>query len=630
METLRKSSKLYAAMSTGGQAPKRRTKQLIEEATPKEASDSTLDESEEDKSTILSSVEGQLDQTLLVAFRTPVTPRRTSKRDVVPKDPIVMPSKPSKRAHESPGTPSGDEKALSVPDTPSPTKLRTKPSICVQPGSVLDDDDNGWIDTGLALNTKGHGVKNEDSNKFDTILSAKKSKAHVKKDEIDNGDTSKAVESDDDLQYWSQVEEPPLTEISETDAGNSNAVQNIAKAKGKGKSSIIPVPIEDDDRVGDSDNGLSQHEMDTKFFLAGKKASIAAIVALNPGDGTFCLYGEEKYIPEPNTCKVIGSSSKSKLRNRKEDDSSEEEPTQLGPGTIYHADVYVTSESCPAVCGVDDPSAHDPLVAYDNLPNLIGGNEWRTWAWTIGPGWVRPSGWSQQCPSMSMRKTIHLIQFVSHAGFMNPSRVNPSVIGRSSNNYLVVPGTQQGYINFVTCIMVTDSSLTRERLIFEQPRKLLAGIPHDVEFQCMVTVINMAFRIKSADVELHNNALTFYSGRESSGFGGGRGSSSPAKNPTSMFAPQGVSSVSNTLSMFKNLRAVHPPSHNFTVLDGCTKKFNLEEDLTRLDQVLPPFRNEVPVGSFAWVGYTVNKYSMPSKPNSLSLNLMWAVVVGTE
>ena len=61
-----------------------------------------------------------------------------------------------------------------------------------------------------------------------------------------------------------------MTEISETDAGNSNAVQNIAKAKGKGKSSIIPVPIEDDDQVGDSDNGLSQHEMDTKFFLAGK------------------------------------------------------------------------------------------------------------------------------------------------------------------------------------------------------------------------------------------------------------------------------------------------------------------------------------------------------------------------
>jgi hypothetical protein len=83
----------------------------------------------------------------------------------------------------------------------------------------------------------------------------------------------------------------------------------------------------------------------SSFLIAYKisrKASIAAIVALNPGDGTFCLYGEEKYIPEPNTCKVIGSSSKSKLRNRKEDDSSEEEPTQLGPGTIYHADVYVT------------------------------------------------------------------------------------------------------------------------------------------------------------------------------------------------------------------------------------------------------------------------------------------------
>jgi len=85
-----------------------------------------------------------------------------------------------------------------------------------------------------------------------------------------------------------------------------------------------------------------------------------------------------------------------------------------------------------------------------------------------------------------------------------------------------------------------------------------------------------------------------------------------------MFAPQGALSVSNTLSMFKNLRSVHPPSHNckccknlclhmftlvsVTVLDGHTKKFNLEEDLARLDQVLPLFCNEMPVGSFAWVG----------------------------
>jgi len=51
----------------------------------------------------------------------------------------------------------------------------------------------------------------------------------------------------------------------------------------------------------------------------------------------------------------------------------------------------------------------------------------------------------------------------------------------------------------------------------------LAGIPHDVEFQRMAAVINMAFRIQSADVELCNSALTFYSGWESSGFGGGSG-----------------------------------------------------------------------------------------------------------
>jgi hypothetical protein len=65
------------------------------------------------------------------------------------------------------------------------------------------------------------------------------------------------------------------------------------------------------------------------------------------------------------------------------------------------------------------------------------------------------------------------------------------------------------------------------------------------------------------------------------------------------------------------------------VLDGRTHKFNLEGDLFILDKILPPFHQEVPEGSFAWVGYAVNKFNA-AKGISLRFNLMWVVVVGVN
>jgi hypothetical protein len=43
---------------------------------------------------------------------------------------------------------------------------------------------------------KDHGVKYKDSNKVDTGLHVEKSKAHVKKDEIDDGDTRYVLSHD--------------------------------------------------------------------------------------------------------------------------------------------------------------------------------------------------------------------------------------------------------------------------------------------------------------------------------------------------------------------------------------------------------------------------------------------------
>lgn len=64
------------------------------------------------------------------------------------------------------------------------------------------------------------------------------------------------------------------------------------------------------------------------------------------------------------------------------------------------------------------------------------------------------------------------------------------------------------------------------------------------------------------------------------------------------------------------------------VLDARGTRFNTNTNLARLDKLLPPFRQEIPDGSCAWVGYTCNKYTA-QKGISVGFNLLWVVVLGT-
>ena len=118
-----------------------------------------------------------------------------------------------------------------------------------------------------------------------------------------------------------------------------------------------------------------------------------------------------------------------------------------------------------------------------------------------------------------------MIQFTSSGRFMNPSRIDPTMIGRNTANYLVLPGTYQGYITFTTALFVTDSCLQTTRDLFNnEPRKLISGIPHAVEAPRMIAALNMAMRIPNANVQMRNDSITFMSGRGSGG--GGSGSAS--------------------------------------------------------------------------------------------------------
>lgn len=64
------------------------------------------------------------------------------------------------------------------------------------------------------------------------------------------------------------------------------------------------------------------------------------------------------------------------------------------------------------------------------------------------------------------------------------------------------------------------------------------------------------------------------------------------------------------------------------VLDARGFQFNMTTDLDTLHETLPSFEGEVPEGSFAWVGYTVNHF-IGKAGKCVSMNLLWVVVLGT-
>lgn len=74
---------------------------------------------------------------------------------------------------------------------------------------------------------------------------------------------------------------------------------------------------------------------------------------------------------------------------------------------------------------------------------------------------------------------------------------------------------------------------------------------------------------------------------------------------------------------------IRPLMSAVPILDGRHTRFSMQDNLTSLDRILPPFNAEVPEGSCAWIGYTVNKYTT-TKGTNLNFNLLWVVVLGTS
>ncbi|KZP15803.1 hypothetical protein FIBSPDRAFT_895478 [Athelia psychrophila] len=415
--------------------------------------------------------------------------------------------------------------------------------------------------------------------------------------------------------------------------------------KGKNKqrslSPLTDASISDVDRAADV--------IRTSHMKEARKQSLQHIAATNPGDGTKRLYGETTFIHGNNTLSDFEDESPPSTPVRKhrkttvEDDAvpsslvtpvrrsatSSTKPKSRSPLEVKERMVYMEDlESRGPIhrghCEINNEDNKDPIINYDNLPPLKRRGELMSWSGVNGQGQVRPSAWSEQASRLSMSQLRHVIHFIKYGQMYNPSRINPDLIGRSSssgNAYLTVAGQPSSPAVFVTSVMITSSNIVKTKEVFGEPRRVCTGIAHNYEWQRMEAALLAALGEESANAQIAQNSITFSTARNISGSG-----SSPAKNPSKMFMrPAGHSSGG---SVFARAPMSLQGIQTVPVLDARGTRFNMTDNLPKLDTILPPFKGEIPEGACAWIGYTVNKYSTVKGAN-VNFNLLWIVVLGT-
>ncbi|KAF7966526.1 hypothetical protein HWV62_38072 [Athelia sp. TMB] len=353
-------------------------------------------------------------------------------------------------------------------------------------------------------------------------------------------------------------------------------------------------------------------ETERDMYLDARKKSIVSIASTNPGDGTKRLHGVDTYIHDDIQGSPVGPAGRPHIIPRltktvqakpvRADGIGEDKkigPRPAAPVTptndrqrkhvradsdgdekmVLLSDSAPRGEEGPAECEVANPDDMDPIINYDDLPPLTGGKRF-----------------------LQLRNCI---QFRHSEWFYNPSRMTPSDMGLSpypGNSYIVAGGTTKA-ATMTTAVLVTSSNIHRMKEVFGEDRRMISGIPHITEFQRLESGLLMAMHMDSAQVQMSQQSITFSTTRTM-----GTGGSSPAKNPSRMFRqPAGAGYV--------------------PVLDARHCRFKVDK-LIGLDKVLPSFNAEVPEGSLAWIGYTVNRYTT-SRGNHLNFNLLWVVVLGT-
>ncbi|KAF7968779.1 hypothetical protein HWV62_29328 [Athelia sp. TMB] len=519
----------------------------------------------------------------------------------------------------------------------SPSKSRVKPSErSVTEQSGFDDDRH------VSEVAANHGASNKDVMFTDDEDFVSVSVGQAAEDDEDDVEDARMPELID--VSASESEGGGLSDGDEQDDAEGYEIVRPSAPAAPSRDARNEIPVGRKKRTMVEET-LDKMEIEREMYVEARKKSIASIASTNPGDGTKRLHGEESYIHDDiqglpvgprGRPRIIAPVTPTKSRQKKaarvyyDVDDNMAVTTDNADDMVLLSDSAPRGEEGPAECEVANADDMDEIIDYADLPPLSGNKRLISWSQLVGPGLAVPSAWHEENPAISMSQFRTCIQFRNSDWFYNPSRMTPSDMGLSpfpGNSYICIGGTTRT-ATMTTAILVTSSNIHRMKEVFGEDRRMIAGIPHITEFQRMEAGLLMALRLETAHAQMSQQAITFSTTRTM-----GNGGSSPTKNPSKMFRqPAGASASRGSpfASAVSNIQGAGYARLTLAVvpvLDARHCRFSMK-NLVGLDKVLPTFNAEVPEGSLAWVGYTVNKYTT-TRGSHINFNLLWVVVLGT-
>ncbi|KAF7981290.1 hypothetical protein HWV62_34203 [Athelia sp. TMB] len=392
----------------------------------------------------------------------------------------------------------------------------------------------------------------------------------------------------------------PADDLSDYSRRNLVAVKS--SKKGKAVAALV------DDSASEGEPAITdKHEL---AAVAEAKRRSLADAASPQRVGSSSSQPHFSHQDNPNTYSAVGGGDAPKRQSKilKIMDGSKRGPfnpsaAKIDDDTVYMDDVAIVGirgEASPAVCKVKNPEDEDLAIDYSGLCNL--------------------------------EQLKLLFEFRGFKHILNPSRTTPSTLAAMAipgrNHVLIKAGSRDTIVQFATILFVTELSQLHSLVaIFNENRRTIKGVPQIVEWERMQAVICMAYNIPHASVDMRAGAIVYCTAK-TLGTAPTSASNSPVKNPGA-FLKKVPAASGGSSSPFAHPKGTVTGNAIIPILDARGRRFNMEDDLTVLDKILPAFEGEVPEGSCVWVGSTCTKYTTQKKGSGLNMNLMWVVVMGT-
>ncbi|KAF9041178.1 hypothetical protein BJ165DRAFT_1406163 [Panaeolus papilionaceus] len=281
----------------------------------------------------------------------------------------------------------------------------------------------------------------------------------------------------------------------------------------------------------------------------------------------------------------------------------------------------------PPVCQVTNVNIQDPLLMdfYHTLPPLTEG-QLIPWSYIPGEGQTSFSAWEDVCELLDIDVAFSALNFVVQDQWVNPSRASPLdvelrevIVGGASRLNMYrgnspAIGISTGYVSESFVLGAPVNSGVRQ--------KFLSIIFHSQEWERFCGWVCMVFGRDAMHAQLAQDALKFSTRVESV-----KGQGSPASSSRKgMF----VKNQDKDASSSKDFQLALGYDEHIPVYDSRNVAFDFSKNLSRMGEMLPRWYEEIPIGSFAVVGYTlVAYYSKKTSKWSLSTNVQWVVILAS-